>query len=120
MTGPRHRHAHERVPHLGVLLYELLTGALPFDRSCCSRGARRESAGTIRRGGATRARARRITQQGRLHRGRENRQTEPKRLVSQLRGDLDWITMKALEKDPHAPVPDRECAGAGGAPLSGR
>jgi non-specific serine/threonine protein kinase/serine/threonine-protein kinase len=29
----------------------------------------------------------------------EARGTEPKQLVSQLRGDLDWITMKALEKD---------------------
>jgi hypothetical protein len=29
----------------------------------------------------------------------ESRQTEPKRLVTQLRGDLDWITLKALEKD---------------------
>jgi eukaryotic-like serine/threonine-protein kinase len=29
----------------------------------------------------------------------ETRSTEPKQLVNQLRGDLDWITMKALEKD---------------------
>ncbi len=29
----------------------------------------------------------------------QNRRTEPGRLVSQLRGDLDWITMRALEKD---------------------
>ena len=42
----------------------------------------------------------RITQQGSAStEAATNRHTEPARLASQLRGDLDWITMKALEKD---------------------
>ena len=84
---------------LGVVLYELLTGVLPFDAravadqtlpcdvcaSCTKRIRRvraRESAETLPRPTAA-----------------QRRNTDPRQLASLLRGDLDWITLKALEKD---------------------
>jgi len=83
---------------LGVLLYELLTGALPFDRKLREQGLdaiRR----TIRETEPARP-STRISQLGPIStEAARSRRTEPARLASELRGDLDWITMKALEKD---------------------
>ena len=84
---------------LGVLLYELLTGALPFDRKLLREKGLDELRRTIREVEPTRP-STRIMQQGPAStEAAKNRHTEPARLASQLRGDLDWITMKALEKD---------------------
>jgi len=84
---------------LGVILYELLTGALPFDRKELRQAGFAEIQRTIREKEPPRP-STRITQLGPAStEAATNRHTEPRRLASDLRGDLDWVTMKALEKD---------------------
>jgi serine/threonine protein kinase len=84
---------------LGVMLYELLTGALPFDRKDLRQAGLAEIQRIIREKEPPRP-STRITQLGPAStEAAKNRHTEPRRLVSELRGDLDWITMRALEKD---------------------
>ncbi len=84
---------------LGVLLYSLLTGALPFDRENLRQAGLAEIQRVIREKEPQRP-STRITQAGSSSTdAARNRQTEPRRLASELRGDLDWITMRALEKD---------------------
>ncbi len=84
---------------LGVLLYELLAGARPFD----SKNLRRASLDEIRRRIREDDPTRPSTKVGSLGdestKAARNRQADLATLVQQLRGDLDWITMKALEKD---------------------
>ena len=84
---------------LGVILYELLTGALPFDRKELRQAGFAEIQRTIREKEPPRP-STRITQLGPAStQAAANRHTEPHRLASELRGDLDWVTMRALEKD---------------------
>ncbi len=84
---------------LGVLLYELLTGTVPFESKTLRQKGIDEIRRVIREVEPAKP-STRIRQLG--HASTEaarNRQSEPTRLVSQLRGDLDWITMKALDKE---------------------
>jgi non-specific serine/threonine protein kinase/serine/threonine-protein kinase len=84
---------------LGVLLYELLTGALPFDSKDLRQAGLAEIQRIIREKEPPRP-STRITQLGPgSTEAARNRQTEPRRLAGELRGDLDWITLRALEKD---------------------
>jgi tetratricopeptide (TPR) repeat protein len=84
---------------LGTLLYELLTGALPFDRKDLRQAGLAEIQRIIREKEPPRP-STRITQLGPAStEAAKNRHTEPRWLMSELRGDLDWITMRALEKD---------------------
>ena len=84
---------------LGVVLYVLLSGLQPFDTKQQQeflldellRKLRLEEPPTP----STRVGGNRINSAGTA----EARSTEPRQLVKILRGDLDWITMKALEKD---------------------
>jgi serine/threonine protein kinase/formylglycine-generating enzyme required for sulfatase activity len=85
---------------LGVLLYELLTGKTPFDPKTLLAGGLDEMRRTIREQEPARPSTRLETM---LERERttaaQHRRTEAPRLIHLLRGDLDWIVMKCLEKD---------------------
>jgi eukaryotic-like serine/threonine-protein kinase len=84
---------------LGLMLYELLVGALPFDREALRQAGLEEMRHTIREKDGPRP-STRVTQLGvSAAEVAARRGTQPDRLARLLRGDLDWITMKALEKD---------------------
>jgi non-specific serine/threonine protein kinase/serine/threonine-protein kinase len=84
---------------LGVLLYQLLVGALPFDPTA----DRRAGLGEIRQAIREKDPPRPSTRLGGADQDTstvaEHRRTDPPTLRRQLRGDLDWIVMKAIEKD---------------------
>ena len=85
---------------LGVLLYELLTGRTPFDAKKLLQNGVEAMRKTLREQEPQRPSTMVTTLQGtELTMTAEHRQAEPPKLISQLRGDLDWIVMKALEKD---------------------
>jgi serine/threonine protein kinase len=83
---------------LGVLLYELLTGATPFDRERLHSVAFEELMRIIREEEPPKPSLRLSTLDS-LPSVAANRRTEPKKLSALVRGELDWIVMKALEKD---------------------
>lgn len=84
---------------LGVILYELLTGSTPITRERLRDVAFDRILALIREEEATRPSAR-LSESGDAITGiSEQRKTLPKRLSLILKGDLDWIAMKALEKD---------------------
>jgi WD40 repeat protein/serine/threonine protein kinase len=84
---------------LGVLLYELLTGTTPFDRECLRTAGYDEIRRIIREEEPPRPSKRLSTLGETLTAVSAQRATDPKRLRQMFRGELDWIVMKALEKD---------------------
>jgi WD40 repeat protein len=83
---------------LGVLLYELLTGTTPLDRKRLKDSTLLEVLRTIREQDPPKPSTKLSTADG-LPTLAANRGTEPAKLTKLFRGELDWIVMKALEKD---------------------
>jgi eukaryotic-like serine/threonine-protein kinase len=85
---------------LGVLLYELLTGTTPFDRETLQKSGFDEMRRIIREVDPPRPSARISTMNAHLLSTISARHhIDPRKLSASLRGELDWIVMKALEKD---------------------
>ncbi len=84
---------------LGVLLYELLTGTTPFDRRRFQTAAFEEIRRIIREEDPPRPSTRLTTLGGTLGGVAARRGTDPVRLSRLVRGELDWIVMRCLEKD---------------------
>jgi parvulin-like peptidyl-prolyl isomerase/tetratricopeptide (TPR) repeat protein len=84
---------------LGVLLYELLTGVTPFDKETMAKAALDEIRRMIRETEPPKPSTRLRTLGEKLNEVAKHRQTEPGALSRFIRGDLDWIVMKCLEKD---------------------
>jgi serine/threonine protein kinase len=83
---------------LGVLLYELLTGTTPLERKRLKQVAVLELLRLVREEEAPRPSTRLSTVEA-LPSIAANRGTERKKLSALMRGELDWIMLKALEKD---------------------
>jgi non-specific serine/threonine protein kinase/serine/threonine-protein kinase len=84
---------------LGVLLYELLVGALPFDPFELRSAAFDEICRRIREQEPSKPSTRLTTLGDAGTESAHNRGTDERGLGRELRGDLDWITMSALEKE---------------------
>ncbi len=84
---------------LGVLLYELLTGTTPLTKKELLEAGYVEMLRMIREKEPERPSARLSHSQETIPMISAQRRTEPAKLSSLLRGELDWIVMKALEKD---------------------
>ncbi len=84
---------------LGVLLYELLTGSTPFNRETLKQAAFDEMRRIIREEEPPRPSTRLATPGEALTTASARRKADPRRLGPSMRGELDWMVMKALEKD---------------------
>ena len=93
-----HRHTH-RCVLAGSRSYVLLTGLQPFETRQRQQQPLDELLRKLREEEPPRPSTKVSTDRDTSAATAEARGTEPRQLVSLLRGDLDWITMKALEKD---------------------
>ena len=84
---------------LGVLLYELLTGVTPIDLEALQSAGYAEIQRMVREQEPPKMSFRLSSLENDSHVTAKNRSTDSKRLSQLLRGDLDLIAMKALEKD---------------------
>src|SRR5439155_5816336 len=83
---------------LGVLLYELLTGTTPLDRKRLRETPLLELMRIVREDDTVRP-STRLSTVAELPAIAARRGVEPRRLSGLVRGELDWIVMRALEKD---------------------
>ena len=83
---------------LGVILYELLTGTTPLERKRIKEAAAHEVLRLIKEEDPQRP-STKISSSGSLPTVAAQRSLEPGQLSRLVKGDLDWIAMKALEKD---------------------
>ena len=83
---------------LGVLLYELLTGTTPLEKARLLHAALDETVRLIKEEEPLRPSAR-LSSSNNLPKIAAARGTDPDRLSGIVRGELDWIAMKCLEKD---------------------
>lgn len=84
---------------LGVLLYELLTGTTPLGRESLQEAAFSEVLRRIKEEDPPRPSTRLSDSRDALPSISASRHIEPAKLPSMIRGDLDWIVMKALAKE---------------------
>jgi serine/threonine protein kinase len=98
---------------LGVLLYELLTGTTPFGSKELRSAAYAEIQRIIREVEPPKPSTRIFQSTDTIASVAAHRHTEPRRLGSIVRGELDWIVMKALEKDRTRRYEDRQRPGHG-------
>src|SRR5512139_173941 len=80
-------------------MYELLTGSTPFDKQRLQSAAWDEMLRIIREEEPPKPSTRLSDSKDSLPSVSAQRQTEPAKLTKLVRGELDWIVMKALEKD---------------------
>lgn len=84
---------------LGVVLYELLTGSTPMSSERIRKSEFLEALRIIREDEPTRPSSLIASSKTTIQEIASSRRVSPTLLVSKLKGDLDWIVMKCLEKD---------------------
>ena len=95
---------------LGVVLYELLTGTTPLRGDEMTEAGLLDLLRRIREEEPTKP-STRLSTTAELPEVAVHRGVEPKKLAGLVRGDLDWIVMKCLEKDRTRRYATANCAG---------